>query len=214
MPKNKFLPLLFCVSLLMLLNACGEEEKKVPDVKSVPIVIKKDKPNKSTDLPKSAPIINITDTVAARYHLIYIKDSAINSARLSQKLGKIFGEKLGDAAKKLKVKPSGPPMAWYKSQKAPFFFEAAIPVEKKPSGKLPKGILYKAIGGDSAIVAHYFGPYEETGQAYEALKEWLKDNKKKSKSPPYEIYVGDPIDEKGNPRDPYKVQTDIIFPHN
>ncbi len=201
------------LSLFLFCTGCSNKDKK-PTGKEPTILIKKDTPQSKTgDKPKSAPIINITDTIAIRYHVLYIKDSAATSIRLSQKLAAIYGEKLGSVIRKNKLKPVGPPMAWYKTQKAPFFFEAGIPIEKKP-GKLPKQILYKQLKGDSAVVAHFYGPYEETYQAYYALKEWLKDRKRKSTAPPYEIYISDPIDEKGKPKDPYKVQTDIIFPHN
>ena len=101
-------------------------------------------------------------------------------------------------------------MAWYKSQKAPFFFEAGIPVDKKPA-KLPAGVTLKQIGVDSVIVAHFYGPYDLTGQAYTVLQDWIKDHKKKAIHPPYEIYVEDPMDKNGKLKDPYKVQTDIVF---
>ncbi len=208
--------LLFFVGIvpMLFLHACGGNDKKNNQQQPESIILKKDTPTtKNTRTPSSAPIINITDTIAVKYNVIFIKDSAANSVRLSQKLAGIYGMKLGEVIRKNKLKATGPPMAWYKSQKSPFFFEAGVPVDKKPA-KLPKGISFKRVGGDSAVVAHYYGPYEETSQAYEALREWLKDRKKKSVSPPYEIYVGDPIDQNGKAVDPYKVQTDIIFPHN
>jgi effector-binding domain-containing protein len=197
----------------MILMACNSKEKKSDKLINDPISIKKDTPTtKATATAKSAPIINITDTLAIPYHVIYIKDSALTAERLAQKLALIYGEKLAAEMRKAKLKPSGPPMAWYKSQKAPFFFEAGIAIDKKP-GKLSKGIGYRKLSGDSAVVAHFFGPYEETSQGYEALKEWLKDRKKKPSGAPYEVYIGDPIGKDGKAIDPYKVQTDIVFPH-
>ncbi len=106
---------------------------------------------------------------------------------------------------------TGAPVAWYKGQKAPYFFEAGIPIDKKPA-KLPSGTFIKQIGIDSIVVAHFYGPYDLLPQAYDALKDWLKDHKKTDKGAPYEIYVGDPFDSTGKPKDPYKVQTDILFP--
>ena len=85
-----------------------------------------------------------------------------------------------------------------------------MPVNKKPA-KLPKGVSLKQIGTDSVVVAHFYGPYELTPQGYTALKDWIKDHKKKIILPPYEVYVGDPMDKDGKLIDPYKVQTDIIF---
>ena len=40
----------------------------------------------------------------------------------------------------------------------------------------------------------------------------MKDNKKIAAGAPYEIYLTDPIGKDGKPVDPYKIQTDIIFP--
>jgi hypothetical protein len=45
------------------------------------------------------------------------------------------------------------------------------------------------------------------------LKEWLKDRKNKPSGATYEVYIGDPIGKDGKAIDPYKVQTDIVFPH-
>jgi effector-binding domain-containing protein len=78
---------------------------------------------------------------------------------------------------------------------------------------MPKKVSIKTISADSSVVAHFYGPYALTFQAYEALREWMKDNKKKSAAPPYEIYIGDMYDSEGKPVDPYKVRTDIVFPH-
>jgi effector-binding domain-containing protein len=128
------------------------------------------------------------------------------------KLSQIYGVQLAALFKKGDIKMMGAPMAWYKSQKAPYFFEAGVPINKVPT-KLPKGVYIKQTPTDSALVAHFYGPYNLLPQGYTALKEWLTDNKKKAKDAPYEVYVGDVIDKEGKPKDPYKIQTDIVFPH-
>ena len=104
-------------------------------------------------------------------------------------------------------------MAWFKSSSEPFYFEAGIPVNKVPA-KLPKKVYIKNIGGDSAVIAHFYGPYELTYEGYGALKDWMKENKKKASGAPYEVYVGEMIDSSGKAVDPYKVQTNIVFPHH
>jgi hypothetical protein len=159
-----------------------------------------------------APIINITDTTAGKQLVLFIKDSASTSDRISAKLSQAFTRLLPDEMKRSNLKLAGSPIAWYRSQKTPFFFEAGLPVDKKPA-KLSKGFFIRSVGGDSALVAHFFGPYELTPVAYEALNGYLKDRKKKRTESPYEIYVGNPYDQKGKKIDPYKVQTDIIFPY-
>ncbi len=162
---------------------------------------------------KKPPIINITDTIAVPQIVLYMKDSARSSERIGLKLNNIYNKVLADLIKKNNLSKTGARMAWFKNSSEPFFFEAGIPVNKKPA-KLPKNVLVKNIGGDSAVVAHFYGPYELTYEGYGALKEWLNDKKKKASGAPYEIYIGEPIDGKGKPTDPYRVQTDIVFPHH
>lgn len=208
----RFLGLMLSSVFLIVGNSCNQSDSNKKETPPT-VIRKKDKPlGKSDTASKSAPIINISDTVSMAFSVLSVKDSAYNNIRLGEKLAKIYAEKLDKCIKSNKIKPFGPPMAWYKTQKAPFFFEAAIPVNKKPT-KLPKGILFKKIPQTRVIVAHFYGPYEETVQAYQFLKEWLKENKKIPAAAPYEIYVDDPIDENGNLKDPYKVQTDIVFPY-
>ncbi len=204
--------LLVIISSLFLFS-CGN--KKDQSLKERPtVILKKNKPvSKSDTTYRDAPIINIVDTISMPFNVISIKDSASNNIRLSQKLAKIYGEKLAECIQKNKLKITGAPLAWYKTQKAPFFFEAGIPVDKKPA-KLSKSVKFRQIPRGKVILAHYFGPYEESVQAYQFLKEWIKDNKKSVSAPAYEIYVTDPIGNDGNPIDPYKVQTDIVFPYH
>jgi len=201
---------LLCVSFILSSCLWGDEK----DAKEKePILMKKDKPRAKNDTtPQIAPIINIVDTTELPMVVIYIKDSAMNSERLSQKLSDIYGKKLQEIIAKYQLKMTGPPMAWYKNQKAPFFFEAGIPIEKAPKKKI-KGVYIKNTGKKRALIAHYFGPYAETAQAYQAMKEFLKESNKKQTSAPYEVYVDDPYDSENNLKDPYKVQTDIIFPY-
>jgi effector-binding domain-containing protein len=209
--NNTLTVLIFAAGLLMLAFACnnGKNKKEATEVK-------KDSPIKTAikavekTVSKKAPVINIADTLSAKRIVLCMKDSAANSQRIAQKLGVIYGVKLATIIKKNKLKITGAPMAWYKSQKAPFFFEAGLPVDKKPA-KLPAGVIIKQIGVDSVVVAHFYGPYDLTGQAYTALEDWMKDHKKKASRAPYEIYVDDPMGKDGKLKDPYKVQTDIVF---
>lgn len=159
------------------------------------------------------PIINIEDTIAVKQIVIYMKDSTRSSERIGTKLAYIFGKALPDMIKKNNLVRTGHKMAWFKTSREPFFFEAGIPVNKRP-GKLARNVFVKEIGGDSAVVAHFYGPYEMTYLGYSALADFLKENHKKPAGSPYEIYIGEPIDNNGNPVDPYKLQTDIVFPHH
>ncbi len=207
--KKLIIPLL----ISGIIAAC--KQKKDTSVKTTEpaIQVRKDTAKLKTEVqPSRPPIINIVDTVAVKHIVIYIKDTAASSERISEKLAAIYGKRLPAFITKNNLKIVGPPIAWYKSSKPPFFFEAGLPVDKKPA-KPQKGILVKNIGGDSAVVAHFYGPYSSTFMAYEALTDWLKEHKKKTSGLPYEIYVTDPVGKDGKLLDPYRVQTDIIFPH-
>jgi effector-binding domain-containing protein len=202
----------FAFAILLGLVSCNSDdtvEKPAATVAKDSIVKARPEPAPTSGV--RPPVINITDTVSIRQTIIYMKDSAADVTRVSKKLAEILGFKLDAVVKKNKLKVTGSPIAWYNSTKAPFFFEAGLPVDKKPT-KLPSNIMVREITADSVVVAHFYGPYELLPQAYEALRDWVKDRKKKLKGKPYEVYVGDPVDELGNSRDPYKVQTDVIFP--
>ncbi len=206
--KNIYFLAIVCLSLFA---ACGdhkEEKKEVPEKKKDTAVAEEKKPEAET---QRAPIINIMDTLSLKYLVMSMKDSAANAARINLKLAEILGFKLANVIKKNGQKVTGKPIAWYTSTKAPYFFEAGLPVDKKPA-KQPSNVYVREIGIDSVVVAHFYGPYELLPQAYEALTDWMKSHKKTIKGKPYEIYVDDPMDKDGKLKDPYKVQTDVVFP--
>lgn len=203
------------LSLLCILSFCdgckNKEAKSLP-AEHAPIIYKTDTSKPANIKKNKPPIINITDTVSEKRIVLVIKDSAATSERIGEKMANIYKNILPEIIKQQKLLVTGPRMAWYKSSSPPFFFEAGIPVNKKPA-KLAKNVFVKNIGADSAVVAHFYGPYELTFQAYEALKDWMISNKKRKAGPPYEIYVGDMYDSEGKIVDPYRIRTDIVFPH-
>ena len=208
--------ILFYVSILFTVTclfSCGNNDKDKPKpnkdsaVRRINVETKK-QANSKTVRP---PIVNIADTTVTKTLVIYCKDSAANFERISLKLGKIYGVKLAEYIKKNNLKMAGAPMAWYKNQKAPYFFEAGVAINKAGK-KTVAGVLTKEMATGRVVIAHFFGPFELLPQGYDAVKEWMKDNKKITNGAPYEIYITDPFDKNGKPVDPYKIQTDIVFP--
>jgi effector-binding domain-containing protein len=198
---------------LIILTSCNGGDKKTRQSKTdtVKPVRTNTEKNKEQAKVEKAAIINILDSVSPKRLVIYMKDSAKTFERISLKLGSIYGVKLAEVLKKNNIKMTGAPMAWYKTQKPPFFFEAGLAVNKKPA-KLPKNVFVREMNTDSVIMAHFYGPYSLLGQGYDAIKERMKDQKKVSNGTPYEIYIDDPVDATGKPKDPYKIRTDIVFP--
>lgn len=203
----------FNITLLftaILQVSCSEEKKKEPPKPEKGRIITTVKKETDSKLQRP-PIINIVDTIAPKMTVIYCKDSAATFDRIGLKLGKIYGTKLPEYIKKNNLKTTGAPMAWYNNQKGPFFFDAGIPVNKAGS-KPVKGVHIRQMNGGKALIVHFFGPFELLPQGYDAVKEWMKENKKTLAGPSYEMYITDPIDKDGKPVDPYKIKTDIVFP--
>lgn len=209
----KQLLLLTLTAIPFLFVACndeGDEKTTTPGTKK-DSTVNAQAEEEAKEQAKRPPTINITDTLSIKQTVLFMKDSAATVERLQAKLAEIWGVKLGAVMMKNKLKSTGPPLAWYKTNKAPYFFEAGISVDKKPA-KLPSNIFVREIGVDSVTVAHFYGSYDLLPQAYEALSDWIKDHKKKPDGRPYEVYVDDPLEKDGKPKDPYKVRTDVIFP--
>ena len=198
---------------VLLFGSCNSDSKKTTEAKKDSVGSKKESKSqpKIEVSTKKPPIINIVDSVQPRRIIVYMNDSAATFERISMKLGQIYGVKLAEFFKKNSLKVAGAPMAWYITHKAPYFFEAGVPVNKRPTKQMA-GVKVRETSADSVVMAHFYGPYDLVNVGYDALKEWLKDHKRSLKAPAYEIYVGDPIDKKGKPVDPYRVQTDIVFP--
>ncbi len=201
------------IPILLVVSCTGNESKNTPETRKDSFPPKKEnKPSQKTETnSKKPPIINIVDTVSPKRMIVYIKDSASTFERIRMKLGQIYAFKLPEFFKRNELKIMGPPMAWYSTEKAPFFFEAGLPVNKKPA-KLTPGLNLRELAADSTVVAHFYGPYDLLYMGYDALKEWMKDHNKTASGTAYEIYINDPVDKKSKRVDPYKVQTEIVFP--
>lgn len=200
--------LLLACSLLVSCSNKGKKESDKPAKDTLIVPVKRTEKEAQKERP---PIINIVDTLAPKRIVIFSKDSAKTYERIGMKLAKNYGSRLAETMTKNNLKMTGAPLAWYKTTKAPFFFEAGLQVNKKPS-KLAKGVQVRELAAGNVVVAHFYGPYNLMSQGYDAIKEWIKVNKKELAGAPFEIYITDPIDKNGKPLDPYKVLTDIVFP--
>src|SRR6478736_365216 len=98
--------------LTCLFFSCKDKKETAPKPDEPKILVRKDTATlKKEEQPKRSPIINVADTIATKYIVLYIKDSAATSERISQKLAAAYGVKLPDVMKKNKIKVAGPPMA-------------------------------------------------------------------------------------------------------
>lgn len=198
--------------LCILFNSCKSNENKTLKTEQAPVIYKTDTSANENKSAAKPPVINITDTLSEKRMVLVIKDSAATSERIAIKMANIYQKIIPEIIKQQKLQITGPRMAWYKTSSPPFFFEAGLPVNKKPIN-MPKNMTIKNIVADSVVVAHFYGPYSLTFQAYEALRDWMGSYKKRSAGAPYEIYIDEMYDSSGKAIDPYRVRTDIVFPH-
>ncbi len=199
-------------AILLLFIALSCKEKKAAQTSTPQKEEKNQKAETKPIVSQKGPIINLEDTLETKKMVLCIKDSSKTREGMNQKLGNIYNTKLPEAIKANKLSIVGDAMAWHTTQKNAFFFEAGIPVNKAPA-KIAKGMYMKKTGGDSALIAHFWGPNELNKSAYEALAEMLKDKHKTKTGNAYEIYVGNPFAVTKEPLDFYKLQTDIVLPY-
>jgi effector-binding domain-containing protein len=137
--------------------------------------------------------------------------------RATVKFGDIpafFGERYGviyPEAEKLNIKAGTPCGLFftYNSEKGETDMAAAAEVPERPKQKSP---LITAISIDRNVAPtllkiNYYGPYEGTGTAHEAMDVFMKQENLVQVPPVIERYVTDP----GTQKDPNKVLTEIIY---
>jgi effector-binding domain-containing protein len=99
---------------------------------------------------------------------------------------------------------AGKIMAFYLNFENPLSLEAAIEVDKLPA-ELSEDIHSKRMEGGNAVVAHYTGPYQEMGIAYNAITRMMDDNRKQPKGLPFEVY----LNEAASVKNVHELKTDI-----
>lgn len=155
------------------------------------------------------PVINISDTILEKTNILCVKDSAANQEILAQKLNYLHDTILANALLKYKLKSIGSPVAFYKKKRAPYFFEAGIPVNNKIKIS-SKTFYYKTIPESKAIVAHFFGPKDLLNIAYGSLDTYITNQKLVRSGNSFEMYFPPAASKEKN--NPYKQQTDIVIP--
>jgi effector-binding domain-containing protein len=196
---------LFYSALLAMAISCSQKNPENGTADSLQTAPADSVANDSTATARE-PIMNIEEIKTQDQNLMVMNDSAASSQEIGQKLGAIYG-KIGACAAKCKMEVSGAPAAWYNGPSAPWAFTAGMPFKTKCNNP-DKGISMKEVKGGKAVVVHFFGPYDMTGKGYEAGQNYIKEKNLVAGDAPYEVYIGDP----GTEKDPYKVQTDIVFP--
>ncbi|MES1217569.1 MAG: GyrI-like domain-containing protein [Bacteroidota bacterium] len=137
--------------------------------------------------------------------VLFITDTAATTETIKDILGKGYRELL-QFIQQNKLQPLKF-MGWYYSTQPPWPVDIAVETVNMPE-QLSGRIRSRILKGGEVLIAHVWGSYDEVGQGYAKIQTWLKENKRKAKGSPFEVYINDPSVVK----DPSEIQTDIYQP--
>lgn len=137
--------------------------------------------------------------------VLFINDTAVTTEAIKDVLGKGYGE-LMQFIHQNKLQPQKF-MAWYYSMQPPWPMDVAVETVSAPP-KLSGRVQSRILKGGDVLIAHMWGPYDQVSNAYVKIENWLKENKRKAKGTPFEVYLNDPSAVKS----PSEIRTDIYQP--
>lgn len=149
--------------------------------------------------------ITLDKTAFNDMNILFITDTATTTAGIKDVLGKGYGE-IMQFVQQNQLQPLKF-IAWYSSVQPPWIMDIAVEVNKIPEAVAGR-IHSKVQPGGEVLIAHIRGPYDQVGQAYNAIGKWMNENNRKPKSAPFEVYINDPATVK----DPSEIQTDVYQP--
>jgi effector-binding domain-containing protein len=126
-----------------------------------------------------------------------------------QQLPRVVGEAWGAVmahASRLGVTPVGPPfVAYHNMDMADLDLEIGLPFPETLSGE--GEVREGHTPGGRAAECLYVGPYDQIGEAYDALQPWLDEHGHTPTGIAYEFYLNDP-----ETTPPEELQTRVVFP--
>ena len=149
--------------------------------------------------------VELEETSFKDMPVLFINDTASSTEQISNILGKDYGE-LMQFIQNNKLQPQKF-MAWYYSMQPPWRMDVAVQTNSIPE-QLNGNIQSRIQKGGKVLIAHMWGPYNQVSQAYIKIENWVKENKRKAKGNPFEVYLNDPATVKSQ----YEIQTDIYQP--
>ncbi len=137
---------------------------------------------------------------------------AISGKARADEISDFLGNAFGAVAALIERKGldyGGAPYAKYRpldGEFSEFEIEAGFPVLGLAEGE--GEVLASTLPAGPAVVLTYLGPYDGMRPAYEAIEQWLGDNRAQADGPAWEVYYSDPATEP----DPSTWRTDIFQP--
>ena len=136
------------------------------------------------------------------YLFVEAKAEAKNIAAV---LGLDFA-KIANEIKKQGLTVAGAPFVIYNTPGPEFEMDIALPVGTP--GQTSGEVKSATMNAGKALIARFFGPYDQTRKAHEAINAYAKDNQLVISGSPWETYITDPVVEK----DTAKWETDVYYP--
>jgi effector-binding domain-containing protein len=135
----------------------------------------------------------------------YGKRTKLEFAKMAEYIGKTYGE-IGEILKKTKTEAIGAPKTLYFSFDAKTMVTDFAPVMEVANGTKLKGLDIFETPAGKALLIDYYGPYDKSAQAHDAMDAYMKE-KGLSQLVVVEEYITDPMTEK----DPAKWLTKIYY---
>ena len=152
--------------------------------------------------PRDTLRIELENTHFKDMSLLFISDTAASTQAIGVVLGKAYGELMKFAnSNRLQPKKF---IAWYYSVQPPWPMDIAVEINIIPP-QLNGRIQTRILKGGEVLIAHMWGPYDQISQAYSKIQTWMKDNNRKEKGKPFEVYLNDPSAVKS----PNEIRTDV-----
>jgi effector-binding domain-containing protein len=130
----------------------------------------------------------------------------VNSDEVGAKLGELY-PMLMECVKNSEVEMTGPPYSKYYSwdPEGETEMEAGVPVNGEAECE---GVEYIELPACKVVTCMHIGPYEKIDSVYDAIQEYITENKMKINGAVWEVYLTDANSEP----DPEKYRTQVYFP--
>ena len=148
------------------------------------------------------PVVSLEETMAGPMNIVMIRDTAETVAQIHLVLSRDYQE-LFTFTQQNALK-TGKVMVFYHTTRPPFIMDVAVETDRFPLQTTGRIRINKYMEG-SVIIAHYQGPYEQVGMAYNAIAAWLRGHSKTGIHAPFEVYLNNPAMVTDN----YELRTDV-----
>lgn len=149
--------------------------------------------------------IKLEKTRLSDMPVLFIHDTAATTAAIGLRFTRDYGELMQFINSNHLT--SARFIGWYYTTQPPWLMDIAVETDRLPAQTSGRIQAKMQIGGE-VLIAHFWGPYQQVGEAYSKIQQWLVQNNRSARENPFEVYVNDPA----SVANPSELQTDIYQP--